>query len=109
MTVVANLLITLNLALFPFLAGLIMKGDLKRQSIQFYIGRYILVAFASNMINICLFSFYRSDSIGNSLLYLIEKLNVKYIIVASIVNIVSLILFRIIKISFTFDLVYKRR
>jgi phosphoglycerol transferase len=105
MTVVVNALITLNLSVSPFLIDLILKRDFKKQSMHFYIGRYISLAFVYNIFSIFLFSFYKNDSMGNSLLYLIEKINIKYIVVATTIGIFYIIISNKAKIHLKFDLV----
>jgi phosphoglycerol transferase len=105
MPAVVNALITLNLSVSPFLIDLLLRRDFKKQGIHLYIGRYISLAFVYNVFYISLFSFYKNDSMGNSLLYLIEKLNIKYIVIASIISISYVIISNKQKIKLKFDLI----
>jgi phosphoglycerol transferase len=108
MTIVANALITLNLSVSPLLVDLILKRNLKKQTVYFHISRYVFLAFLYNVFNICLFSFYKNNSAGNSLLYLIGKLNIKYIAAATVISIFYVMIFNRIKIFLKFDLICQK-
>jgi phosphoglycerol transferase len=74
----------------------------------FHIGRYIYLFFICNAFCIYLFSSYRHDTTGNSLAYLIKKLNIKYIATASFIDISVFMIFGILKTPVKFEFIKQK-